>query len=492
MLADYNPRRSPFLHQTQALEAGWQRPGFAYFLEMGLGKTRVLIDNFCMLHNAGRVDGMIVVAPKGVYTNWSRVSQDNPGELQSWMWDGVREAAHVYTWRSGKSKRERGEIARLLATNSPGVRVLVVNVEAVSLMGEALDLCVDFMRAHRTMLVIDESTIIKNPASARTKAMLKLSKRAPYRRILTGSPITGSPVDVFPQMEFVEPGCLGHRSFYTFRERYCVLKEISVGGRTLKTEVGVRNMDELALILKKNSFRARKRECLDLPDKIYESREVEMSPEQTRVYEEMSRHALAILADESQVSTQLVITQMMRLHQIVCGHVPSDDGRVVRLQENRTSALMDIVEASDESTVIWCNYKSDIRAVENMLRTRYGDEAVAGWHGDVPQALRENGETDFQSGRRRFMVASQQSGGRGRTWTTGTLVIYYSNNHDLELRLQSEDRTHRIGQRCAVTYVDLVSRGTVDEKIVKALLAKDDVARAVMLDGPGNWLRLAA
>lgn len=487
-LTNYRPRRSAFGHQVDALRAGWKRPGFGYLLEMGLGKSRVLIDNFCLLHEAGLCDGLLIVASKNVYTNWTRQNDEKPGELQQWMWDGIRETCMTYTWVAGRSGRDAGTHAALVGVTPPGARVLVVNVESLSLMRDAYELCMRFLRSQNCMIVVDESTLMKNPSSLRTKALTKLSKFAAYRRILSGSPMTRSPTDLFPQFEFLEPGSLGCRSFYTFRERYCVLKEIYVGSRTIKTEVGTRNMDELSERLTRHSYRARKKDCLDLPDKIYERREVELTPEQKKLYSEMRQHAMVLTADGSEATTNIVMTQLMRMHQIVCGHLKTDDGKVMWLPENRSAVLMETISDSDENTVIWCKYQADVQNVVRLLKGEYGEDSIAQWHGDVPMGLREAGELDFQAGRRRFMVATQPSGARGRTWTNGRLNIYYSNHESLELRQQSEDRTHRIGQTGAVLYVDIVVPGTVDESIIKALRSNNELVRLVLRDGPAKWI----
>jgi non-specific serine/threonine protein kinase len=178
----------------------------------------------------------------------------------------------------------------------------------------------------------------------------------------------------------------------------------------------------------------------------------------------------------------------MRMHCVICGHVKTDDGVLRRLDSNRMAAVADIVGATEEQVVIWCHWRPDALLVAGELRKLYGDDSVAEWHGEIGMAQREAGEADFQAGRRRFMVATDQAGARGRTWTAATLVIYYSNGYDWEIREQSEDRTHRIGTKGTVTYVDLVTPDSVDEKIIRALRAKRSVARAVVQDGLEAWI----
>lgn len=490
MLPDvYCPVTAPFQHQREALEAGWDREGFGYLLEMGLGKSRVLIDNFCLLYKLERVSGLIVVAPKSVYENWTRVDDENPGELQKWLWRDMVRDCRTYTHRSGKtsSKSAVAERTAALDTTQPGARVMVVNIEALQ-SEEVLNTMRMFMRKHKTMMTIDESTIIKNPSAERTKACLRLASLAEYRRILAGRGSTGSLSDFYTQFEFLGPGqrLLGFSNFTTFRARYCQLREMYVGGRTIKTEIGPQNVEELATRLAKHSFRRTKKQCLDLPEKQYVPWPVTLTEEQARVYADLKKTAMAELRG-AEVTTDIVMTQLMRMHQVICGHVKTDDGRILRLESNRLAEVERILEDTDEQAVIWAAYRPDADLLAARLRELYGADSVSEWHGGVKQQDRERGETEFQAGRARFMV-STSAGARGRTWTAATLVIYYSNSYDLDVREQSEDRTHRIGTVGTVTYVDLVCRGTLDEKIIAALRGKRDVVRAVLRDGPEAWI----
>lgn len=493
----YKPVTPPFSHQREALEAGWQREGFAYLLEMGLGKSRVTIDNFCLLYTAGKVDALLVIAPKSVYTNWTRWDKDSPGEVQKWMWPAVKENLRMHAFRAGRKRQDADKVFAVMDAIQPGPRVLAVNIEAISATEDAFEMARQFMRAHRTMLVIDESTVIKNPSAVRTKKCLKLATFATYRRILTGSPSTGSLADLYSQFEFLGPGqrLLGHRLFSTFRARYCVMKEMLLPGRArpIQVEVGSQNVEELAAIVAKHSFRRRKKDCLDLPDKVYLKREVELTAEQKKAYEELRKHAMTIIrqsresGDDVSVTTNIVITQLMRMHQVICGHVKSDEGTLIEFPNNRIKELMQAISESDESVVIWCKYRPDAAKVAEALREVYGKDSVAEWHGGITQQEREAGEVEFQAKRKRFMV-STDAGARGRTWTAAQLVIYYSNSHDLEVRQQSEDRTHRIGTTGTVVYIDLFVPGTVDEKIMTALRNKKNIASTVMQEGIEAWI----
>lgn len=496
----YTPAIPPFNHQYEALEEGWDRPGYAYLLEMGLGKSRVTIDNFSLLYANDMCDAIFVLAPKSVYTNWTRWDADNPGEFQKWLWPKTKENMRMHAYKAGRMKQDAKVREELLDAMSPGPRILAMNIEALSATDDAFNYALKFLRSHRCMLVIDESTVIKNPSAVRTKRCLKLAPLATYRRILTGSPSTGSPSDLWAQFEFLGPGkqLLGvaSRLYTLFRARYCILKELTVPGRAVpvKVEVGVQNIDELAALVARHSFRRRKVDCLDLPPKVYmPPRHVEMTDEQKKAYTELRRHAMTVIresrenGDPAEVTTQLVITQLLRMHQVICGHVKTDDGRTLEIPSNRLKVLMEIIEDTDESVIIWCKYRPDAARIAAELRKVYGENSVAEWHGGITQAEREYGEGELQAGRKRFMV-STSAGARGRTWTRATLSIYYSNDTDLEVRQQSEDRNHRIGTTSTVTYIDLIVPGTLDEKIVKALREKKDIASAVLREGLEAWI----
>lgn len=484
----YAPRLPPYAHQREALELGWRRRYFAYLMDMGTGKSKTLVDNACLLAEEDDAWGLLIVAPKNVYLNWTRIDPEDPGELAKHVWERHLADLRTYVWRGQGTIRERTEFGRILETQSPGLRVMVINAEALAYGDRAMAACRRFMERHRTLMVVDESPLMKNRKANRTQNLEKLAEYAAYRRILTGTVTTRSPTDAFSQFEFLEPGCLGHRSYFTFRSRYCLLREMRVGMRTIRTEYGSQNLEELAGRIARHSFRARKDECLDLPPKIYAPRDVELTDEQWRAYEEMRRSAMATFADGATCTTSIVMTQLEKLHQIACGHIRLDTGEVRRLSSNRPRDLLQLVRDTDCQTIVWCHYRPDQAEVARILREAYGDDSVAEWIGDVRLSDREEGERRFQSGRARFMLASQQSGSRGRNWTAAELVVYYSNSHSLEDRLQSEDRPHRSGLRHPVTYVDLIARGTVEERIVRTLRSHREVSAAIMAESPSAWI----
>jgi len=306
---------------------------------------------------------------------------------------------------------------------------------------------------------------------------------------MTGSPVTKSPMDLYQQCEFLSPNCLGIASYYAFQARYAVTVERSMPSHTFKQVVGYRRLDELKEKIDRFAFRVTKEECLDLPEKLYTRREVELTEEQEKAYNQMKAMALAQL-DQGMVSTVNALTQLMRLHQIVCGHVKLDNGQVVDLPNKRVDELLSVVEESDGKMIIWANYRHDIEAIKLALSKTYGMNSVGTYYGDTEEDERRRVVREFQDpdSELRFFVGNPKTGGYGLTLTAASIVVYFSNSFDLEVRLQSEDRAHRIGQTKSVTYIDLITSKSVDEKIVQALRDKIDIATQVMGEELKQWL----
>jgi len=339
-------------------------------------------------------------------------------------------------------------------------------------------------------VIIDESTTIKNRKALRTKNILQLRKFSKYRRILTGSPVTKSPMDLFSQCMFLSEKALGHKSYYSYQNRYAVVQNRQIKGRSFQEIVDYRRLPELNGKLDKFSNRVLKEECLDLPAKVYVKREVPLTDEQSKLYAQMKKLALAKLDNGELATTASVLTQIMRLQQICCGHFTPDVGEIRTLKNNRLNELLDITDELQGKAIIWASYTHDIQQIASALRHRFGVEAVALYYGETPQDQRQEIVESFQvkDSPLRFFVGQPKTGGYGITLTEATTVIYFSNSYDLEIRLQSEDRAHRIGQHHPVTYIDLVSPKTIDEKILKALRSKINLAEKVLGEDARQWL----
>jgi SNF2 family DNA or RNA helicase len=475
----YKFKTKPFAHQLKALEMSWDKKVFAYFMEMGTGKSKVLIDNMSMLYDKGLINGALIIAPKGVYKNWF------DSEIPIHMPDHVEKK--MVLWESTISKFKEKEL-NLLFKSDHDLHILIMNVEALSTK-KGKQFAQKFLNCHKTLMAIDESTTIKNPGAIRTKSVIDLGKNVAYKRILTGSPVTKSPLDLFTQCVFLDPWLLDQQSYYSFRTRYALMRKIIVNGRQIEIVVGYRNLAELSEKIKPFSHRVLKDDCLDLPPKTYMKRTIQLTEEQRKVYKQMKEIALATLNGKI-TTTHNVITQLMRLHQITCGHFKSDDGQIQKIASSRLDELMDVLSEMEGKAVIWAHYRYDIEVIVNAIKKEYGDNSVVTYYGDTSTDDRQKAITKIQNPNSpvRFIVGTPQTGGYGITLTGASTMIYYSNGYDLEKRQQSEARIDRIGQEKPMTYIDIIAEDTVDEKIVKALRTKVNIATQIMGEELKEWI----
>lgn len=484
MTVKYNYKLKPFDHQRKALEEGWHRQEFGLFMEMGTGKSKVLIDNLGLLFLNGQINFALVLAPKGVYRNW--VAKEIPEHMS----DDIPH--RVIRWVASPNKRQQEEM-RSVKDQFAGLTIFVMNVESFSTKkGQTAGEWMARTFGNNGLIAIDESTTIKNHKAKRTKSLLKIASQFKYRRLLTGSPITKSPLDIFSQTEFLRPGLMGHESFYTFQGRYAVLQRRSMGAKSFQQIVGYKNLDELTDKIDTFSYRVLKKDCLDLPEKIYTARYVTLTDEQFRMYSLLQQQAMLLFEDGEIVSAPAVITQMLRIQQVLSGHLKTDDGEMKYFPSRRMDALKEILEEHDGKVIIWSRFRYDIIQITKMLNKEFGEGSAAAYYGDTTDDERQSIVQQFQTpgSRLRFFVGNPATAGYGLTLTEADLVIYYANDFNLETRIQSEDRAHRIGQKNNVTYIDLISEGTIDEKIVEALRNKIDIGARVLGEEAREWLTL--
>lgn len=475
----------PYAHQLRCLDAMAGKPAFALLAEMGAGKTRILIEDWLRLVRAGQSDALLVIAPAGVYWLWK-------GEIEKWAGDDKPE---IFVWSSGDTKAKRERLAKQVAA-AKGRRVLLMNVEALSTVVAARDLCKAFLAsASAPMLAVDESTSIKNPSARRTKAALQLAREAPWRRIMSGLVAPKSPLDLFSQFNFLNPKILGFSSFFAFRARYAILRKIKIGGgiptdvgkekptREVTLVVGYRNVGELSTKIAPYSYRILKKDCLDLPPKIYERRLVQLTDEQARHYRQLKEEMQTVIG-ETRATAVLPVTLLLRFHQLVCGYLPdAETGAPVPVASNRLAALLECLDEHSGKAIIWAPYVHSIEEIRKALEKHHGSESVVTYYGATSKEDRIEAVRRFQEDPDcRFFVSNAQTGGKGITLTAASLVIYYANTWNLEDRAQSEDRAHRAGLNHSVTYIDLMTPKTVDERIVHALATKLDLAKEVTGD----------
>ena len=479
-MLDYRFKNEPYAHQSAYLHRFWEQKEAALFADMGTGKSFMLINNMCMLYDNGHINAALIIAPKGVYRNWAEL------ELPKHIPDHVTWS--VALWNPQPSKVQKVALDRIFDIDDK-LHILVMNVEAFS-SEKGKKFAERFLLGHTTLMAVDESTTIKSPTAQRTKNIYKLGRLANYRRILTGSPVTKSPLDLYTQCAFLNLDLLGFASYYAFQSRYAVMVRRNMGTRDFNQIVGYRRLEELNEKLQPFAFRVTKEECIDLPPKVYVRREVPLTEEQGKAYEEMKKMALTLLDNGALTTTTTALTQILRLHQICCGHLRTDDGEVHTLKNNRIDALMECIEETSGKAIIWASYTHDILAIYQALSKAYGGGSAATYYGATDSEERQKIVTKFQDpdSDLRFFIGQPKTGGYGLTLTAASTMIYYSNSYDLEIRLQSEDRAHRIGQTKSVTYIDLISPKTIDEKIVEALRGKIDIATQVLGEDLKKWL----
>lgn len=459
---DFMFETEPFEHQRRAFYMSRDKENFALLMEQGTGKTKVIIDNAAYLYAQNKITALVVIAPNGVHRNW--LNNEVPAHLPEWC---PRRIIYYYAGMNSKHQKEWDSI------NSAKdiLKIFTFNVEAF-VSKKAQKNIQTIMLSNKVMLVVDESSRIKTPGAKRTQFITKISKTAKYRRILTGTPVTKGPEDVYSQFKFLDPYILGYDSFYSFRARYCVM-----GGYENRQIIGYENTQELTKNLEGHSFRILKKDCLDLPDKIYQRAYVDLSEAQRRLYNTMRDEYIAEYSGET-IDAPEAITRLLRLQQITCGWFPTSEPVPIDEKNPRIKLLEDLLSDIDGKVIIWARFRADLRAIERVL----GSDAVA-YHGGVSNDDRAYAVEAFQKDPRiKYFVGQPQSGGLGLTLTAATYTIYYSNSFDLETRLQSEDRCHRIGTKNNVTYIDIEATKTVDGKIIKALRNKKNLADVITRD----------
>ena len=476
---DYKFKTEPYEHQLTALGTSHNKENFALFMEMGTGKSKVLIDNIAMLYDKGKINAALIIAPKGVYRNWEQ--QELPIHMPEHI------MFQIITWSPSTTIKQKNSLKKLFIHNEDLV-IFLMNIEAFSTK-KGVQIAEKFLLAHWALMAIDESTTIKSPTASRTKSVLKLRALAKYRRILTGAPVTKSPLDLYTQCFFLDPDFLDFSSYYAFKNRYAIMVDRNVGTHSFKHVLGYRRLDELNDKLGNFSYRVLKEDCLDLPEKVYMKRNISLTPEQLKAYVEMKKHAITELKGKRTTATS-ALAQLVRLHQIVCGHLTHDDGEIRKLKNNRMKELLEILEETDGKVIIWAIYRHDIKEITKVISGRYGAKCVESFFGDTADRDRQDIVARFQdrASDLRFFVGNPKTGGYGLTLTASHTVIYYSNSYDLEIRLQSEDRVHRISQEKKVTYIDLITEGTVDELIVKNLRSKINLATKILGEDLKKWL----
>jgi SNF2 family DNA or RNA helicase len=517
----FRPKTKPYKHQKVGLDLSRDKEAFALLMEQGTGKTKIIIDTIAYLWSKEEVNTALIIAPNGVQWNWYY------NQLPTHMPDWVEWVSAV--WSASMNKTETRAMDAVLRAPKGTLRVVMMNVEAFGMTAKALDFALAYLRSsRRTFTAIDESTRIKTPTAKTTKAIDRLRLPSAYRRILNGTPITNGPFDAFSQFGFLEPEILKTDSFTAFKAEYAEMESPNSGlmrhiaQRVLQKNKWVhrlegaardealakllpqmvkrgldgtpkyRNLDRLQRLIAPHSYRVLKKDCLDLPRKTYDRHYFDLTRQQIALYNSVSE-TMRIEWESGKVTALNKLTMTLRLQQITCGYVGDVAGEEPvplfdKWSDNpRIVALLDRIADIDGSVIVWCRFTTDIEMITAALREAYGDESVVQYYGKIKKSDRAKATALFQSQQCRFFIG-QESAGIGIDLFAASYVFYYSNSFSLDQRLQSEDRAHRIGLEHPVTYVDLEARGTVDRRIISALISKKGIADSILGDPFEQWI----
>lgn len=498
----YRSKTKDFDHQSTTLGAIWTKGAFAIFWEQGLGKTKHVLDNAAALYEAGEIDCLFVVAPNGVHRNW--IAE----EITKHFSDRVMAKVKGFAYHSSKAKTKKHQKAAKEIIAHKGLAVIAISYSAFMTTG-GKPYAKQVLTKRKCFYVLDESAYIKTPGAKRSKSIVASGRYAEYKRILTGTPVSNKPFDIYNQMRFLDPDywkAKGLGNFNVFKNYFALWKDQMLeSGRTFPMLLAYKNLDELHDMIAPDVSRILKEDALDLPPKLYSKRFFDMSPKQSKLYKELRDNYMADL-DGGSVSAELAITRMLRLQQITCGYVAIEEKvipdpeqpdyfefvpKVVHIEEGknlRLKLLEEIVETLEGKAIIWARFTKDIDLIMELL----GDRAVR-YDGQVKTDARAEAINSFQHDTpekpgAQFFVANAAAAGTGLTLTKASTTIYYNNNFRLDERLQSEDRNHRIGTKSAVNYIDIVANDTIDDHIINALVEKKDISRIITGDAIKEWL----
>jgi len=447
---------TPYHHQKVALDLIIKNKSFGLCMEMGTGKTKPIIDLMSELKRYKVANGIskikcLVVAPLSVVPNWEKEVSLHGENLVVSLVVG--------------SRAQRMEALNVDAD------IFVINYSGVRIFEKTLCLL------PWDIMVCDESQNIKHRTSQQAKACYAIGAKAKRRYILTGTMVTNKPLDVFGQFKFLDESILG-KSYTAFQSRYAVMV---THGRS-SFPVRFINLGELAQRISPWSYRVLKSECLDLPPKVYQVRYAEMSSDQKKLYTELKRELASHLKSGELVTAPIILTKLIRFSQITAGFVTTSSGEVKEIGDRgKIKTLVEVLSECEGKSVVWVKFKKEMELIKSVL----GSEGIShvSLSGDNTSQERQESIERFGSDPNiKVFLGQIEAGGTGINLTAASTCIYMTNSYSLGTRLQSEDRLHRIGQKSAVNYVDIVCPGTIDEKILVMLKSKKDIADKINLD----------
>ncbi len=498
-MTEYKYKTKPLEHQAKLFEETRDMEYFACFWEQGTGKTKPALDTAAYLFETGKIDCLYVVSPGCVTHNWT------VKELAKHMPDRVQRQVKAFAYSSPKAGTKRHAKEAQEVIDHKGFSIVAQSYDGFRTK-KGLKFARKLLETRRCLYILDESARIKTPSSKRAISVIASGKYAPYRRILTGTPVANGPLDVYSQMRFLEPNFWkphGLDSFTAFKNYFAVWKtqELDKNG-SFPILLEYQNLEELHDILSASSSRVTKDQVLDLPPKIYTRVYFDMSSKQSKLYKELKRDYITSLDSGEVVAAELGIVRMLRLQQITCGYVattsvephPDDPDFDVVVEQvtdidqsnTRLKTLIDVISDIPDKVIIWARFTRDVDLICDYL----GDRAVR-YDGKVNTEDRLKAIESFEEGMHKnaqFFVAKASSAGEGITLVQAKTVIYYNNTFKLNDREQSEDRAHRFGQDRSVLYIDISARGTIDDHLIDSLRSKKNIARIITGDAVKEWL----
>lgn len=459
-------------HQKNALAKSCGRPNYFFAHAMGSGKSLTILTLVANLHFDQGLSGLLVVCPSSIkFDVWSR-------EAEKWM-SGLGADYSIHVLEAGK--QNKAESWMEAQKDAGALNILVVGTQALSNKSRAAyQVCEDFLGEFKCGMVVDESSLIKNSQASRTKNIITLGDLAKWRWCATGTKITQGIHDLYAQFRFLDWKILGHKSFFSFKNRYCVM-----GGFENHSIVSYRNVDELMTLIGPHIDVVRKEDANDLPPKTYQQRTATASPLQRRIFKELQHFMEADIVPGQPLSVATALERMTRYQQIAGGNCPkcNADGEwsTSPLDDNpKLEELIALLNETDGKVVIWAVFIPEIKAITARLQDLYGPGSVVSYYGGVSTQDRTLAIDKFQADPGcRFFVANQATAGMGLTLTAATTAVYYSNSFSYSDRVQSEDRIHRTGQVSSVTYIDLFIDLPIDATIKEALAKKTNISKLV-------------
>lgn len=498
----------PYDHQREWWSIIKDMEFFSLEWEMGLGKSKTILDVMQWAYATGELDALLVVTLKDVHRKWAL--EEVPTHFPRGMADAVywRQAIVENGMWTGTSRNRTSII------ESDKFAVATMNFDVIH-RDKGEKFAQRFLRSRKAALVVDESQYMKTPSATVTKSLTRLGKKAERRYILSGTMAPGSPLDAHSQYNFLSPKAVNGMKFHEFKSAFA--KETEVPGVTyqgwekdplsgksrkvekpVKTISGYKDLDKLKTMLDPYRSRLLKSDCLDLPEKIYRMRSFEMTPAMRNAYNQMANDFMVELSGDRTMTATMAIVKMVRLHQIACGFIVPDGvdataenamGEPLDDKNPRIEALMQEIEPVNGKAIVWSSWRYSLREIAAALRTAYGDASVVEYHGGIDDKGKLYARNEFQQGTPRWFVGNPQSAGVGIDLTAAQDMFYYNNSYNLGLRLQSEDRFHRIGQQGnTLTITDLECLGTIDRPQLRALRDKKDISAQVSGDILKQWL----